>query len=120
MNAARKNTVDLKGIIGSEMSREQPATEPDEQPPDEQEPDEQPQQETPAKPSRRQRRRKTPSAEDIVAPKPQEIRRRPLNVDVPEDLQLHRRMQQCRIEQGVDMRDQAALAIDAWLRERGF
>lgn len=123
MNTARKNQVDLGAIIGSEL---QQRDDQDTAPQETTTPDPEPQQEERAaaraeQSRRRQPRRKAaPSAEDIVAPKPQQVRRRPLNVDVPEDLQLHRRMHQCRIEQGVDIRDQAALAIDAWLRGQGF
>lgn len=61
-----------------------------------------------------------PSAEDVVAPRRRQVRRRALNVDVPDDLQLHRRGHLYRIEEGIDMRDQVALAYDAWLRERGY
>lgn len=120
MSAARKNQVDLSAIIGSELEHSDDTRgDPQASQPAPDLAQEQTQQQ-PAQRARRRSRRATPAAEDLVAPKPQQMWRRPLNVDVPEDLNLHRRMHQCRLEQGVDIRDQAALAIDAWLRERGF
>lgn len=42
----------------------------------------------------------------------------PLNVDVPES--LRRRMWLCRVHTGMDLKAQAAEAIDAWLTARGY
>ncbi|MEU0493767.1 hypothetical protein ABZ249_31455 [Nocardiopsis sp. NPDC006139] len=46
--------------------------------------------------------------------------RRQLNVGVPKDLKLHRRAGLYAEDHGLSRQDQVALALDAWLRERGY
>ncbi|GAB3214301.1 hypothetical protein GCM10027294_53590 [Marinactinospora endophytica] len=46
--------------------------------------------------------------------------RRQLNIGVPESLMLHRRAGLYRLDHRVDVQDQVAAALDAWLRERGY
>ncbi|MFF8432428.1 hypothetical protein ACF07Y_46420 [Streptomyces sp. NPDC016566] len=45
---------------------------------------------------------------------------RPLNVEVPEDLQLHRRGTLCKLDTGMSLKDQVAQAYDEWLTRKGY
>lgn len=58
--------------------------------------------------------------EQIAAVPPD--RRRQLNVAIPEDLQLHRRMAIYREDHGLSASRQnvVAVAVDEWLRSRGY
>ncbi|MFE0270444.1 hypothetical protein ACFWZ7_24895 [Nocardiopsis alba] len=46
--------------------------------------------------------------------------RRQFNIGVPKDLRLHRRAGLYAEDHGLSRQDQVALALDAWLRERGY
>lgn len=46
--------------------------------------------------------------------------RRQFNVGVPEFLRLHRRAGLYAEDHGLSRQDQVAVALDAWLRERGY
>lgn len=46
--------------------------------------------------------------------------RRQLNVGVPKNLKLHRRAGLYAEDHGLSRQDQVALALDAWLRDRGY
>ena len=52
--------------------------------------------------------------------KEQPLRMRPLNVDVPEDLQLHRRGTLCKLDTGMSIKEQVAVAYDEWLQRNGY
>ncbi|MFE4678193.1 hypothetical protein [Streptomyces sp. NPDC056723] len=45
---------------------------------------------------------------------------RPLNVEVPEDLQLHRRGTLCKLDTGLSLKEQVAQAYDEWLTRKGY
>ncbi|MFZ4249691.1 hypothetical protein ACOZDF_31070 [Streptomyces griseoincarnatus] len=45
---------------------------------------------------------------------------RPLNVEVPEDLQLHRRGTLCKLDTGMSLKEQVAAAYDEWLTRKGY
>ena len=61
-----------------------------------------------------------PSARDFVAPARAIVPREALKVDVPADLGLLRRLHAYRLEKGVDIRDQVAIAVDEWLTREGY
>jgi hypothetical protein len=61
-----------------------------------------------------------PSARDFVAPARRVVAREALKADVPADLGLVRRLHAYRLDKGVDIRDQVALAIDEWLTKQGY
>ena len=61
-----------------------------------------------------------PLAEDLVAPRSGDMPREQINGSTPVVLQLRRRMGQYRLDTGMDVRDQVALAIDQWLRSHGY
>ncbi len=46
------------------------------------------------------------------------VQRQALKVDVPADLHLRHWMHQYRLDHGIDLRDQLAVAVDQWLRNR--
>lgn len=46
--------------------------------------------------------------------------RRQLNIAPPTKLDLHRRATLYRLAHGLDIQDQGAIALDAWLRDQGF
>lgn len=50
----------------------------------------------------------------------QRVSRDALKVDVPTDLRLVRRLHSYRLDHGVDIRDQVAVAVDQWLTDRGY
>lgn len=57
------------------------------------------------------------AAEVAATPRAQ---RKQLNIAPPTRLDLHRRATLYRLAYGIDIQDQGALALDAWLREQGF
>lgn len=61
----------------------------------------------------------TPPTADEVKSTPASERRQ-LNVGVPKALKLHRRAGLYAEDHGLSRQDQVALALDAWLRERGY
>lgn len=61
-----------------------------------------------------------PTAQDLVAPVRQTIAREALKADVPADLALLQRLRRYRLDNGVDIRDQVAIAVDEWLRGQGY
>jgi|SRR5580704_4567129 hypothetical protein len=66
-----------------------------------------------AKPSR-------PAARDLIAPARVSIAREALKADVPAELELIQRLRRYRLDKGVDIRDQVAMAVDAWLTGEGY
>lgn len=62
---------------------------------------------------------KIPDAREVCRPRERDGRVQ-LNVAVPEVLQLQRRMRRYWVEHEVEVRDQAAIAIDGWLRAQGY
>lgn len=60
-----------------------------------------------------------PRAEDLVQRRT-EITREQINGMVPKVLQLRRRMRIYQLDHDVELRDQMALALDGWLRARGY
>ncbi|QER90597.1 hypothetical protein [Streptomyces tendae] len=52
--------------------------------------------------------------------KEENVRMRPLNVEVPEDLQLHRRGTLCKLDTGMSLKEQVAAAYDEWLTRKGY
>lgn len=60
-----------------------------------------------------------PPTEEQVKSTPASERRQ-LNVGVPRDLKLHRRAGLYAEDHGLSRQDQVAIALDAWLRERGY
>jgi hypothetical protein len=61
---------------------------------------------------------RAPTLEEIAATPSGE--RRQFNIGVPKMLRLHRRAGLYAEDHGVARQDQAAAALDAWLRERGY
>jgi hypothetical protein len=61
-----------------------------------------------------------PTARDLAAPARASIAREALKADVPAELALLRRLHAYRIDKGVDIRDQVAIAIDEWLTAEGY
>jgi hypothetical protein len=107
MSAARPGSqIDLGAAVENELAQDDGQRQPEPRPAPER--------------TRPGRRRHLQAAEEIVSPRPEEVARKPLNVNVPAALDLHNRMRRYQMEQRLDMRDQAALAIDVWLRERGY
>lgn len=45
---------------------------------------------------------------------------RPLNVEVPAELQLHRRGTLCKLDTGMSLKEQVAVAYDEWLTRKGY
>ena len=41
-------------------------------------------------------------------------------MDVPADLELLRRLHAYRLDHGLDIRDQVAIAVDEWLTGQGY
>jgi len=72
----------------------------------------------PARP--RQDRATRPAARDLAAPVKQNIPREALKVDVPAELALLRRLHRRRLDTGVDLRDQVAIAVDEYLTAEGY
>jgi hypothetical protein len=64
-----------------------------------------------------------PPAEQPQRPAPTKRkaeRMRPLNVDVPESLDLHRRGMLCKLDTGLSIKEQVAKAYDEWLDRNGY
>ncbi len=61
-----------------------------------------------------------PSARDLAAPARQSIPREALKVDVPAELALLQRLHRRRLDTGMDIRDQVAIAVDEWLAADGY
>jgi hypothetical protein len=61
-----------------------------------------------------------PAARDLVAPVKQNIPREALKVDVPVDLALLQRLHRRRLDTGIDLRDQVAIAVDEYLTAEGY
>jgi hypothetical protein len=61
-----------------------------------------------------------PTARDLAAPAKQSIAREALKADVPADLALLQRLRRYRLDTGIDIRDQVAIAVDEWLTSQGY
>lgn len=61
-----------------------------------------------------------PSARDLITPARQTFAREALKADVPADLALIQRLRRYRLDNGVDIRDQVAIAVDEWLTREGY
>ena len=72
----------------------------------------------PARP--RQAKAARPAARDLAAPVKQNIPREALKVDVPAELALVRRLHRRRLDTGIDLRDQVAIAVDEYLTAEGY
>jgi hypothetical protein len=72
----------------------------------------------PARP--RQDEAARPAARDLAAPAKQNIPREALKVDVPTELALLRRLHRRRLDTGIDLRDQVAIAVDEYLTADGY
>ncbi len=71
--------------------------------------------------ARRQRQNAArPTARDLAAPAKQNIPREALKVDVPAELALLQRLHRRRLDTGMDIRDQVAIAVDEWLTSEGY
>lgn len=46
--------------------------------------------------------------------------REALKVDVPHSLDLLQRLRRYRLDHGLDIRDQVAVAVDEWLTREGY
>ncbi len=68
----------------------------------------------------RQAKAGRPSARDLAAPARQNIAREALKVDVPAELALLQRLHRRRLDTGMDIRDQVAIAVDEWLTSEGY
>ena len=64
--------------------------------------------------------RTRPAARDLAAPARPSVARDALKVDVPADLELLRRLHAYRLDHGLDIRDQVAIAVDEWLTGQGY
>jgi hypothetical protein len=79
-----------------------------------------PRQATAAEPRAQQAPAARPSARDLAAPAKQAVLREALKVDVPGELALLRRLRSYRLDKGMDIRDQVAIAVDEWLTREGY
>jgi hypothetical protein len=61
-----------------------------------------------------------PTARDLAAPARRSVAREALKADVPADLALIQRLHRYRLDKGVDIRDQVAIAVDEWLTAEGY
>lgn len=61
-----------------------------------------------------------PAARDLAAPARRNIPREALKVDVPAELALLQRLHRRRLDTGMDLRDQVAIAVDEWLTSQGY
>jgi hypothetical protein len=61
-----------------------------------------------------------PSARDLAAPAKQALPREALKVDVPAELALLQRLHRRRLDTGIDLRDQVAIAVDEYLTSEGY
>ena len=65
-------------------------------------------------------RPRRPTARDLAAPARPAVAREALKVDVPADLALVHRLHRRRLDTGMDIRDQVAIAVDEWLTGQGY
>ena len=77
-------------------------------------------QRTPRGEGPRQAKAARPAARDLAAPAKQNIPREALKVDVPAELALLQRLHRRRLDTGMDIRDQVAIAVDEWLTSDGY
>jgi hypothetical protein len=75
---------------------------------------------TPRGEGSRQAQAARPAARDLAAPAKQNIAREALKVDVPAELALLQRLHRRRLDTGMDLRDQVAIAVDEWLTADGY
>jgi hypothetical protein len=61
-----------------------------------------------------------PSARALASPARPSIAREALKADVPAELALLQRLHRYRLDRGVDIRDQVAIAVDEWLTSQGY
>jgi len=61
-----------------------------------------------------------PTARALAAPARPSVAREALKVDVPADLALLQRLRRRRLDTGMDIRDQVAIAVDEWLTGEGY
>lgn len=61
-----------------------------------------------------------PSARDLAAPARPAVAREALKVDVPAELALLQRLHRRRLDTGMDIRDQVAIAVDERLTSEGY
>ena len=62
-----------------------------------------------------------PTARELAAPpRGQVVAREALKADVPADLALLHRLRRYRLDNGGDIRDQVAIAVDEWLTSQGY
>lgn len=61
-----------------------------------------------------------PRAADIVQRKTGDVPREQINALTPKALQLAKRMGYYKLDNGYELRDQVALAVDAWLTAQGY
>jgi hypothetical protein len=66
------------------------------------------------------RRSARPAARDLVGPVRRAIARQALKADVPAELALVERLHRFRLDHGMDIRDQVAIAVDEWLTGQGY
>ena len=71
------------------------------------------------RPARPRKGRRRPAAE-LVTPAKQAVPREALKADVPAELGLIRRLHLYRLDHGLDIRDQVAIAVDQWLDSQGY
>ncbi len=64
--------------------------------------------------------RPRPSARDLAVPARQSVLREALKADVPAQLGLLTRLRRYRLDKGMDIRDQVAIAVDEWLAREGY
>ena len=75
-----------------------------------------------SRPAQRPRPARTPARPRGTSPhRPgHAVAREALKVDVPTDLALVQRLHRRRIDTGMDIRDQVAIAVDEWLTGQGY
>jgi len=61
-----------------------------------------------------------PAARDLAAPRRGQVAREALKADVPAELGLLQRLRRYRLDNGMDIRDQVAIAVDEWLTSQGY
>lgn len=61
-----------------------------------------------------------PRAEDLVRRRTGDIQREQINAMTPVVLDLARRMGYYKLDHGIELRDQVALAVDGWLSSQGY
>jgi hypothetical protein len=73
-----------------------------------------------ARPRPRPRKGRRRPASELVTPARQAVPREALKADVPTELDLVRRLHLYRLDHGLDIRDQVAIAVDQWLESQGY